>query len=240
MTAYNKFNGVYCGEQPDLINGVLRRDWGFDGVVVSDWFGTHSTVPAAVAGLDLEMPGPSAWLGPSLAAAVRSGDVDESVVDGQVRHVLRLMGRVGILGGGPTASDEAEADDPGRRAVARRVATEGTVLLVNDGLLPLDAARVGSVAVIGPNAGQLAMGGGSSEVTPYRRRRVDEALAERLPDASISSEIGCRIDEGVPAIDLRLLSEETLRVDYFDNVALEGAPVSTEEGHAARILWIGP
>ena len=70
------------------------------------------------------------------------------------------------------------------------MATEGTVLLVNDGLLPLDAGSIGSVAVIGPNAGQLAMGGGSSEVTPHRRRRVDEALAERLPDASISSEVG--------------------------------------------------
>ena len=73
MTAYNKVNGTYCGEQPDLIDGVLRDEWGFDGLVMSDWFGTHSTVPAALAGLDLEMPGPSAWLGPSLAAAVRGG-----------------------------------------------------------------------------------------------------------------------------------------------------------------------
>ena len=100
MTAYNKVNGVYCGEQPDLIDGVLRGEWGFDGLVMSDWFGTHSTAPAALAGLDLEMPGPSAWLGPTLAAAVRSGEVDESVVDGQMRNVLRLMGRVGILGSG--------------------------------------------------------------------------------------------------------------------------------------------
>ena len=240
MTAYNKVNGVYCGEQPDLIGGVLRREWGFDGLVMSDWFGTHSTAPAALAGLDLEMPGPSAWLGPSLAAAVRSGEVDESVVDGQVRHVLRLMGRVGILGGGPTASDEAESDDPGRRAVARRVATEGTVLLVNDGLLPLDAASVGSVAVIGPNAGQLAMGGGSSEVTPHRRRRVDEALLERLPDAAVSSEVGCRIDRGLPPIDLRLLDGETLGISYFANPDLAGDPVATEAAHTARVLWIGP
>ena len=99
---------------------------------------------------------------------------------------------------------------------------------------------VGSVAVIGPNAGQLAMGGGSSEVTPHRRRRVDEALAERLPGAVVTSEVGCRIDRGVPAIDLRLLSEETLRIDYFDNAALEGAPVATEAAHTARVLWIGP
>ncbi|HEY5384516.1 MAG TPA: glycoside hydrolase family 3 C-terminal domain-containing protein [Acidimicrobiales bacterium] len=242
MTAYNMVNGVYCGEQPELINGVLRGDWGFDGLVMSDWFGTHSTAPAALAGLDLEMPGPSAWLGPTLAAAVRSGDVDESVVDGQVRNVLRLMGRVGILGGGAAAPDEAESesDDPGRRAVARRVAAEGTVLLVNDGLLPLDVSAVGNVAVIGPNAAQLAMGGGSSEVTPYRRRRVDEALAERLPDATVVSEVGCRTDRGLPSIDLRLVGDETLRISYFDNPDVDGTPVAMDSAHTARVLWIGP
>ena len=84
MTAYNKVNGIYCGEQPDLIDGILRREWGFDGVVMSDWFGTHSTAPAALAGLDLEMPGPPPGSGPTLAAAVREGTVDEAVVDGQV------------------------------------------------------------------------------------------------------------------------------------------------------------
>ncbi len=247
MTAYNKVNGVYCGEQSDLIGGVLRGEWGFDGLVVSDWFGTHSTVAAAEAGLDLEMPGPPAWLGPTLADAVRDGAVAESVVDGQVRHVLRLMGRVGILGGTTaTAPGEREEDDPARRAVARRVAAEGTVLLVNDGLLPLDPAGAASVAVIGPNAGQLAMGGGSSEVTPLRRRRVAEALAERLPDASISSEIGCRIDRGLPPIDVRLLAasagedDESLLIEYFDNPELAGAPVATEMAHTARVLWIGP
>jgi beta-glucosidase len=239
MTAYNKVNGVYCGEQADLIGGVLRREWGFDGLVMSDWFGTHSTVPAALAGLDVEMPGPSAWLGPTLAAAVREGQIDESVVDGQVRHVLRLMGRVGILGRS-TAPDELEEDDPGRRAVARRVAAEGTVLLVNDGLLPLDPGSVASVAVIGPNAGQLAMGGGSSEVTPHRRRRVDEALAERLPGASITSEVGCRIDRGLPPIDLRLLTSTGIDIEYFDNPDLAGPPVAAGTAHTARVLWIGP
>jgi beta-glucosidase len=244
MTAYNKVNGVYCGEQADLIGGVLRQEWGFDGLVVSDWFGTHSTAPAARAGLDLEMPGPPAWLGPTLAAAVRDGQVDESVVDGQVRHVLRLMERVGILGRttAPT-TDEQEEDDPGRRALARRVAAEGSVLLVNHGLLPLDPGVVTSVAVIGPNAGQLAMGGGSSEVTPHRRRRVDEALAGRLLGASVTSEVGCRIDRGLPPIDLRLLSAaagETLSMEYFDNTELAGTPVATGEAHTARVLWIGP
>jgi beta-glucosidase len=84
------------------------------------------------------------------------------------------------------------------------------------------------------------MGGGSSEVTPHRRRRVDEALAERLPGASVVSEVGCRIDRGLPAIDLRLLADETLQIAYFDNPDLAGDPVATESAHTARVLWIGP
>jgi beta-glucosidase len=256
MTAYNRVNGVYCGEQPDLIGRVLRGHWDFDGLVMSDWFGTHSTVAAALAGLDLEMPGPSAWLGPSLAAAVRSGDVPESVVDGQVRHVLTLMERVGILGSGPgpgagvgggagagvggVPSSEASVDEDWRRAVARQVAVEGAVLLSNDGVLPLDPAALAgrTVAVIGPNARMLEMGGGSSEVTPHRRRRVVDALAERLPGASVVFEEGCRIDKVVPTVDVRLFEDETLRVEYFDNAERTGEPVAVEEGHTGRMTWV--
>ena len=238
MTAYNKVDGIYCGEQPDLVGGILRDEWEFDGVVMSDWFGTHSTAPAAIAGLDLEMPGPPAWLGPSLAAAVRDGTVDEVVVERQVRHLLRLMGRVGLLDGNG-ATNEREEDDPGRRAVAREVAAEGTVLLVNDGVLPL-TGPVSRVAVIGPNASQLAMGGGSSEVTPFRRRSVADALSERLPGAVVTSEVGCRIDRGLPAIDLRLLAGEALGVEYFDRAEPSGAPSATEVAHSALVLWIGP
>ena len=148
MTAYNKVNGFYCGEQQDLIDGILRDEWEFDGLVMSDWYGTHSTTPAARAGLDLEMPGPPHWFGPALAGAVREGHVDVVVVDEQVRHVLGLMARVGLIGpDGPVAGaggdGEQEEDDPGRRAVAREMAAAATVLLANDGLLPLDpGARV--------------------------------------------------------------------------------------------------
>ncbi len=246
MTAYNRVNGVYCGEQPDLIGRVLRGRWGFDGAVISDWFGTHSTVPAAVAGLDLEMPGPSAWLGPTLAAAVRAGDVDESVVDGQAGHVLGLMERVGLLDGtgavgAGAGAVEAEEDDPGRRAVARQLAVEGTVLLANDGLLPLDPAalRGKSVAVIGPNARMLEMGGGSSEVTPHRRRRVVDALAEHLPGTDVVFEEGCRIDKNLPTVDMRLFDDEALRIEYFAGIERAGKPVAHEVGHNGRLTWVG-
>jgi beta-glucosidase len=247
MTAYNKVNGTYCGEQPELIGTILRHEWGFDGLVMSDWFGTHSTAAAAAAGLDLEMPGPSAWFGPTLAAAVGSGEVSEAVLDDKVHHLLRLMGRVGLLES-PAAGGQAERedDDPGRRQVARRVVIEGTVLVHNDGLLPLEAAAIGSLAVIGPNAGVLEAGGGSSEVTPHVRRRLVDAVAERMPGTAVVHEVGCRIDRGLPTIDLGLLTPPSDRADtgfdleYFDNGDLAGSPVATERAHLARLTWVGP
>ncbi len=181
MTAYNKVNGVYCGEQPELINGILRGEWDFDGVVMSDWYGTHSTAPAALAGLDLEMPGPPAWLGPNLAAAVRAGEVDEAVVDADAANLLRLMARVGLLAGDAGDVEEQEDDDPGRRALARRVATDGTVLLVNDGLLPLNpqiAERRGDRSERPANGhGRRELGGNAPPSTQPDRGVVGTAAA---------------------------------------------------------------
>jgi beta-glucosidase len=247
MTAYNRVNGTYCSEQAALIETILRTEWGFNGLVMSDWFGTHSTVPAAMAGLDLEMPGPSAWLGPTLAEAVQSGTVSEARLDRKAARVLSLMGRLGILAGDPAAGEpESEDDDPERRRVARQVVTEGTVLLQNDGLLPLDPAAIDRIAVIGPNAGQLESGGGSSEVTPLRRRRFFDAIADVLPEAVVVHEVGCRIHRDLPTVDFRLLNRMGdddgpggLNLAYFDNPALSGEPVGTETAHVGRLTWVG-
>src|SRR5437762_11188226 len=104
---------------------------------MSDWFGTHSTVPAATAGLDLEMPGPSQWFGAHLADAVRAGEVDEKVLDDKVRRVLVLLERTGALDS-PAAVPEQSIDDPEDRLVARRAAYESFVLLQNRaGTLPI-------------------------------------------------------------------------------------------------------
>src|SRR5580765_4853385 len=89
MTAYNRVHGTYCSEH-DALLGMLRDEWGFDGVVMSDWYGTHSTAAAANAGLDLEMPGPPQWFAGLLADAVRGGEVAESAVDGKARRILTL------------------------------------------------------------------------------------------------------------------------------------------------------
>jgi beta-glucosidase len=244
MTAYNRVNGTYCGEHVDLIENILRREWAFEGLVMSDWFGTHSTVPAAEAGLDLEMPGPSAWFGPTLAQAVRSGELDEARLDEKVRRLLGLMAKVGILTGDPTAGrPESEEDAPARRQVARQAVCEGTVLLHNDGLLPLSSSSVRRVAVIGPNAKQLEAGGGSSEVTPHRRRRLFDAVSERLPEATVVYEAGCQIDRVLPTLDMRLVSQSDggsgFALDYFDNPDLAGQPVDGETGHVGRLTWVG-
>ena len=232
MSAYNRLHGTYCGEHPELLGEILKGDWGFDGVVVSDWFGTHSTVDATVAGLDIEMPGPAQFLGSTLAEAVRSGEVDEAVLDDHAVRILTLIERVGLLDN-PAKSEEAEEDSPERRALAREIATSGTVLLQNSGVLPLQPRGNQRVAVIGPNAARLETGGGgSSSVSPLRYRSLVGELRERLGDDAVVFEEGYRLERGVPPIDIALVPGG-LRMEYFEGTEVEGSPVVT------NTLWRG-
>ncbi len=191
MTAYNRLNGTYCSDSRFLLEEVLRGDWGFDGVVVSDWFAAAHTSEAIAAGLDLEMPGPGRAYGPALAAAVRAGDVDEGLVDAAVRRLLGVLDRVGALDDDPAVQPRS-TERPEHRAVAREAAAAGAVLLVNDGVLPLVPDRLRRVAVIGPNAGRaVIMGGGSASLPVARLRTPLEALSERLgPGVEVVHEPG--------------------------------------------------
>src|SRR5439155_3366219 len=131
-------NGPTMTEHTELQRGVLMREWGCDGAIVSDWLAARHTVGAALGGLDIAMPGWRAVFGDQLAAAVRAGQVPEAVVDEMVRRVLRLAARAGILEGAPPAVDRS--DLPGEvdgRALAREIASRSFVLLRNDGVLPL-------------------------------------------------------------------------------------------------------
>ncbi|MGH3258990.1 MAG: beta-glucosidase family protein [Streptosporangiaceae bacterium] len=193
MAAYNGVNGSTMTESP-LLRDILHREWGYDGLVVSDWTATRSTEAAADAALDLAMPGPASRFGPwgdLLAEAVRNGKVDEALIDDKVLRILRLAARVGALADAPDASGAppassappvsagpAGAEAPDSLAVAeelRAAAAAGFVLARNDGILPLSwsvATQAGlsrpvRLAVIGPNA-EVArtMGGGSATVYP--------------------------------------------------------------------------
>jgi beta-glucosidase len=150
MSSYNKLNGTFTSENPWLLDQVLRREWHYDGVVMSDWFGSHSTAPTVNAGLDLEMPGPARDRGEKLVAAVEAGEVSRDTLRARVLDVLRLMQRTGALDD-HRAWEERADDRAEHRALIRRAGAEGAVLLKNEGeLLPLSGA--GRIAVIGPNA----------------------------------------------------------------------------------------
>lgn len=226
MTAYNSVNDSFMSENRPLVTDVLKGEWGFDGYVVSDWFGAVSTVESANGGLDLEMPGVTRdelWemfdleppeddddavfgetadvsdgmpdmtntgnFGGPLREAVERGDVPHARLDDMVTRILRQMERIGVLGGGRAASPP---EDDGHRELAETIAARGTVLLENDGTLPL--ADDADVAVIGPGVEEISTGGGSSEMDA-----LHEAPTATGIDARATGSV--TVERGVPPIE---------------------------------------
>ncbi|MGZ4443193.1 MAG: glycoside hydrolase family 3 C-terminal domain-containing protein [Nocardioidaceae bacterium] len=183
MAAYNRVNGVRATEQHHLQNEVLKGEWGYDGLVMSDWGATHTAAAAANGGLDLVMPGPDGPWGEALVDAVKSGEVSREVLDDHVLRLLRLADRVGALDGGRSWQPELPAPDaPTRREELTRLAAAGMTVLTNDGVLPL--RRDGRVALIGRHAVEtVVMGGGSAEVRPVHRVSMADGLRAALGDA---------------------------------------------------------
>jgi beta-glucosidase len=197
MSSYNTVNGTTVTEN-DLLETPLNSEWGFDGVVVSDWTAVRS-LASANASQDLVMPGPDGPWGAALVAAVRAGDIEESAVDRKVLRLLRLAQRVGALKGFEVQEPVLVEDGV---AFVREAAAEGTVLLANDGVLPLDASSLPKVAVIGQNA-RLArtQGGGSATVVPERVVSPLEALRAALPDAQVTYAAGAVVEEGMAELE---------------------------------------
>lgn len=224
MTAYNRLNGSWCAEDRRLLTEVLREDFGFEGVVMTDWFAVADTVPAAAAGLDLQMPGPARCYGPPLAAAVRSGAVPQAAVDASVRRWLRLVDRLDAWDDVP-APERAE-DRPEHRALARRAASDATVLLRNDGLLPLTGGE--TVALIGPGATRTQiMGGGSAQLRAHEVRVLSDVLPERWP-AEVVVEQGCFADATVRPLAV------PLRTTFRDGTGRVAGETTERDG---RLLW---
>jgi beta-glucosidase len=198
MAAYNAVNGEPMTESP-LLRDVLRGEWGFDGLVMSDWFATRSTVASARAALDLVMPGPAGPWGDALVQAVRDGLVDERAIDDKVVGVLRLAARVGALEGSPAPAAPAY-DDAQISALLRRAAARGVVLLRNDGALPLDPGALRRVAVVGPNAAAgRTMGGGSATVfAPYAVSPLAGLRAALPHGVAVQHAVGVLASERIP------------------------------------------
>ena len=223
MAAYNGVDdGTGSGpatEHDHLLNDVLKGEWGFDGVVVSDWLATNTTVESALGGLDLVMPGPGGPWEDKLLKAVHDGLVSESVIDDKVERIVRLGERVGAVGRRPhlvTAVPSVESETepprseradalhsaPETRALLRETVARSIVVLGNDGILPLSPPQVGSIALIGPAAvDPFVQGGGSAFVQAPYASTPEAALRDAFPDATVRVERGGTSRVHAPAVD---------------------------------------
>ncbi len=235
MSAYNSINGVTATEN-DLLDAPLRTEWGFDGVVISDWTAVRS-LHSASKEQDLVMPGPEGPWGQALVDAVRAGEIDEATVDRKVTRLLRLAARVGALAGAPPASAQSGADE----GLARTAAIAGSVLLRNDGVLPLDPSALTSVAVIGHNASHArTQGGGSATVLPAQVSSPLDALGAALGD-KMRYAIGAVVETGIAELPVATMTNpETgqpgLRVTFLD---AGGNAIFAEDRRSTALVWFG-
>jgi beta-glucosidase len=240
MTAYNRLNGRWLTQQPDFLLDILRDEWGFEGLVMTDWFAVTDTKVSLGAGLDLEMPGPARGLGATVVAAVKNGDVDEADLDAAVGRLLGGLDRIGALDG-PAPAPEPKVPTPGDVALLRRAAAEATVLLSNDGVLPL-APSVARIALLGaPALKPTLMGGGSAQVTPHDSASVLQALGDALgPDRAVVHDRGCEPSVS-PAVvgDAVLRAPDGFMAETYAGLALEGPVTDTQQLAELRMMKIG-
>ena len=231
MSSYNRLNGTFTSENEWLLSDVLRNDWGYDGIVMSDWFGSHSTAETVNAGLDLEMPGPPRDRGQKLIDAINSGAVSEATLRERVINMLRLMQRVGSLDDHSIWQEKAD-DRPEHRALIRRAGAEAAVLLKNNGALPLRGD--GSIAVIGPNA-KIAqiMGGGSAQLNAHYRISPWQGLVSAVGEDRLRYAAGCTNHRFEPVL------KGNFKVEYFANEKLSGEPAHVASQDEAQAFWIG-
>ncbi len=247
MAAYNLVNGIPASENSYLLTEVLRQEWGFDGVVVSDWFfSVKSTAASVNAGLDLEMPSPR-WRGEKLLEAVERGEVTETTIDTSVRRLLQLLAKAGLFEHTEQVPEQA-IDLPEHRALIREAGAEGIVLLKNErNLLPLQREHFTSLAMIGPNArvAQI-MGGGSAQVNAhYAVTPLDSVMAKVGDHVTVHYEQGCTNYKLLPLLDSELLlagtegTEHGLAIEFFNTLDLEGPPVQREIQPKSELSWFG-
>ncbi|MGV9383967.1 beta-glucosidase [Nonomuraea sp. NPDC003707] len=234
MASYNAVNGTAMTEH-ELLDSPLRTDWGFDGLVMSDWHAARSVAPAASAGLDLTMPGPGGPWGAALVQAVTDGLVSEAAVDAKVKNLLRLAARLGALDSVPVTRTPVTVDVRGE---LRAAGADATVLLHNSGdLLPLAPERLRRVAVFGELAGSPRIqGGGSAEVRPTHVVSPLDGLEAALPPGVQVTYTAGSYLEGDPApVPPGMLGAPVL-IRWLDDT---GAEVTREDRRSAALVRLG-
>lgn len=240
LAAYNKLNGAWCSEQAHVLTDIVKREWCFPYLIMSDWFGTHSTEGTIAAGLDLEMPGPARFMGPKVAAAVTAGAVSAERVADAAARVSATARRVTGAKAAPLPAEAAAT-------MLEEAAAEGFVLLRNEGaMLPLAPGSVRRIAVIGPNAAAPCYQGGTFAkiaVAPDTPTPI-EAIRARYGDAcEIVYEPGVDPQPRLPAMpvlparDLGDGCTSGMTLDYFASTDCSGEPLSSETRATNSLVW---
>jgi len=242
MDSYNLLNGEHSTQNNHLNNDILKKMWGFDGILMSDWGATYDGIAAAKGGLDLEMGSGDHMNRATLIPAIKSGVISESMIDEKVSRILRIIFRYGFYDH-PQQDKRIPLDNPASARVALKIAREGVVLLKNeDRVLPLDETKIKKIAVIGPNANQYVFGGGSSQTIPFHNvttydgiknlvgNKIDvecvsesQNVAEMIQNAEFYTKAGS--------------SEKGLKGEYFANMTMSGAPAYTRTDEKIDFNW---
>jgi beta-glucosidase len=239
LTAYNKINGDWCAESAPVIQQIVKDEWKFPGVFMSDWFGTHSTAGSLKGGLDLEMPGPARYLGTRSANAVAEGAVPLERVKDAAERVANTARRFSGGKGLPMATREAD------ELLVEAAAAGFTLVRNEESFLPLDTSRWQRIAVIGPNASAPCFQGGTFAKIAVKPDAVLplDALQARFGKAITSYEPGVDPQPKLPRMSVRPSRElgdgcvKGMTIEYFDNDVLAGNPVLSETRDTNSLTW---
>jgi beta-glucosidase len=257
MTSYNLVNGVHASQNNHLINEILKGEWGFKGMVMSDWVSVYDGVGAANGGLDLEMPSGVFMNQKILMPAIKEGKVKLATIDDKVRRMLTMIIQYGFYDN-PQTDKNLPLDSPQNSQVALQAAREGIVLLKNEQkILPLDKTKIKSIAVIGPNANILPAGGGSSYTTPfhfvsaldgitklagdntkvYFNRGIEDNSDKTIFKTSVFYSSKNATGTIEPEQAFQSEANRGLWAEYFDNKDLKGEPKVTRLDKQVNYSW---
>jgi len=244
MAAYNLVNGAHCTQNQHLLTEVLKKQWGWDGFVMSDWVSTYNGAEAAKAGLDLEMPDGAHMNRATLIPAINNETISEEVINDKVSRILRVLFRFGFFDRDQLDTSIPQ-NDPKNAQVALDDAREGIVLLKNqDSILPVDKSKISSIAIIGPNANSYVTGGGSSYTSPFHNVTLLDGVKKAVgTDCLVSFEAGSA--DASSATESSVFYTDSvsdiqgLTGEYFNNQNLSGIPVYTRTDKTIDFNWSG-
>lgn len=238
MSSYNLLNGVWTTENPWLLKDVLRTQWGFNGMVMSDWGSTHNCVPAVKGGMDLEMAGNEIQNEEDLRKYLESGEISMSDIDLKVKHILRTLIAFGFFDRNQLDTS-IPLNNPSSAKVALDVSRDGIVLLKNqENILPLKSEKTKNITVIGNNALIYTAGGGSSLVAPFSYVSYYEGLKKLALEKGFNVTYVDKYDHMQDVLFVSSTSSENgLKGEYYNNKELSGTPVATQTDKRIGFEW---